>query len=77
MTQRPQYKFLRPYPPHNIGDPVPDTYGAGMIQTMLDYKRIVRVAEPYAPVSDPAKALTESPADKMVRMERVKRKGVA
>lgn len=82
MTQRPQYKFLRPYPPHNIGDLVPETYSKGMVNTMLAYNRIMRVApEPVAvaPASEPVKALTKAPADKMLKVgnPKVHRKGVA
>lgn len=69
-----KYRFLHAYPPYTKGDAVPDTYTTGMIQTMLDCRRIEAVPD-AVPVED--KNLDHSPADKMLRPARVKRKGVA
>lgn len=71
-----KYRFKRSFPPHAMGDPVPDSYTPGVIATMLEYGRIEPLPD-VAPVTDPAKAATSSPADKMVRAPRVARKGVA
>lgn len=75
----PRYRFKYSAHPHGKGDPVPDSYPPGMIQTMLAYGRIEPVPEPeaHAPVEDPAKAITVPAEDKMVRpAPRIKRKGV-
>jgi hypothetical protein len=64
-----KYRFKRPCPPHAKGDPVPASFGKGVLATMLSYGRI----EPV-PDTEPAaeKHIERAPADKMQRRGRTK-----
>lgn len=71
---RVQYRQFQP------GDTVPAAWDHGVRGTLAQVGKAewVEVPDAHAPVDDPAKAMTESPADKMLRpAPRIKRKGVA
>jgi len=60
-----KYRFKVPYKNFMPGDLVPETYDAGVVQTMLQYQRI----EPAE-----TKQVVRPPEDKMLKPQKVKTK---
>lgn len=60
------YRWLVSHRQYKVGDPVPaEAYGSGMVATLLANHRIEAVTTDPEPV----KAMTEPPADRMMRPE--------
>ncbi len=68
---RVKYRWKVPHLRYKAGDPFPESFGAGIRDTMIQHGRVEAV-----PTGEPAKSIDAPPADRMMRPRSVRTKAV-